>query len=127
MQISQIDHLVLTVRDIPAAAAFYEWVLGLDVKEYEPNRFAIFFGNQKINLHQHGRERSPHADRPTPGSGDFCLLTDTPISDVILQLEAADVEIVLGPVHRTGATGQLESIYVHDPDGNLIEIANMIL
>ena len=68
--ITHIDHIVLTVRDIPAAAAFYEWVLGLDVKEYEPNRFAIFFGSQKINLHQAGQEFEPKARSPLPGSAD---------------------------------------------------------
>ncbi len=126
MQISHIDHLVLTVRDISATAAFYEWVLGLDVREYQPNRFAIFMGNQKINLHPLGREFNPHPKHPTIGAGDLCLIATTPIGEIIQQLERAGVQILLGPVRRQGAAGMLESVYIHDPDENLIELANVI-
>ncbi|GAB4138868.1 MAG: VOC family protein [Cyanobacteria bacterium J069] len=126
IQIRQLDHLVLTVRDIPATCAFYQTVLGMEVITFGQGRTALRFGQQKINLHPAGAEIDPKAQHPTPGSADLCLLTDTPIADVAQWLETCGVPIELGIVPRTGATGNLASLYIRDPDGNLIELANVI-
>lgn len=87
---------------------------------------ALHFGRQKINLHLAGHEFEPKAERPVPGSGDLCFLTDTPIDDVVAHLNARNVDIIEGPVARTGAVGALRSVYFRDPDGNLIEVANLV-
>lgn len=122
--IDTVDHFVLTVASIEATCAFYSRVLGLKVITFGDGRTALGFGSTKINLHQAGREFEPKADRPTPGSGDFCLITQTPMDDVCAHLEAHGVTIEDGPVPRTGAIGPLVSVYMRDPDGNLVEIAN---
>lgn len=124
MRIDSLDHLVLTVADIEATCAFYRRVLGMEVVTFAEGRKALAFGRQKINLHPHGREFDPKAQRPTPGSGDLCFLTSTPIGEVVAHLTAQGVTIVDGPVRRTGATGPILSVYFRDPDGNLIEVAN---
>ena len=123
MNCTGIDHLVLTVEDIDRTCAFYADVLGAEVVTFDEGRTALHFGDQKLNLHPAGDEYEPRADRPTPGSGDFCLLTDTDIETVENRLREADVEIVNGPVEKTGAVGRLRSVYVRDPDDNLVEIA----
>jgi catechol 2,3-dioxygenase-like lactoylglutathione lyase family enzyme len=125
VRIDRLDHLVLTVADIEATCAFYNRVLGMEVVTFGNGRKALAFGRQKINLHAQGNEFEPKADRPTPGSADFCLITTTPLSDVAAHLSAEGVAIVEGPVKRTGATGPLLSIYFRDPDRNLIEVANI--
>lgn len=125
-EIDRLDHLVLTVADIAATCDFYSRVLGMLVESFGTGRIALHFGDQKINLHQAGHEFEPKARHPTPGSADLCLLTATPLADVIDHLHAQHVPIVEGPVRRTGATQPLESVYVRDPDGNLIEIANLV-
>ncbi len=124
MQIASLDHLVLTVRDLDAAIAFYVNVLGMEAQTFGEGRRALAFGSQKINLHVAGREFEPKAAVATPGSADLCFLTNDPLDEVIKQLQKHDVAILQGPVPRTGATGKLMSVYVRDPDGNLIEIAN---
>ena len=124
MKISHLDHLVLTVKDIATTCDFYERVLGMTVITFGEERKALRFGNQKINLHQAGQEIDPKAANPTSGSGDLCFVTETPIDEVIAHLQACEVEIELGPVPRTGATGPIISIYLRDPDNNLIEISN---
>ena len=126
MKIDRLDHLVLTVRDIEATCEFYKRVLGMEVVTFGNNRKALQFGEQKVNLHQAGKEFEPKALRPTPGSADLCLITSTPLKQVIDHVRACGVEIVEGPVMRTGATGPIESVYIRDPDGNLIEIANYV-
>lgn len=123
MQFTRIDHFVLTVASIPETCAFYE-VLGMTVETFGAGRKALRFGTQKINLHQVGREFEPKALRPTAGSGDFCLITETPLEDVIAHLTAQGLQIEEGPVDRTGATGPITSVYLRDPDNNLVEIAN---
>jgi catechol 2,3-dioxygenase-like lactoylglutathione lyase family enzyme len=123
MRIERLDHLVLTVRDIYASCEFYARVLGMDVVTFGGGRRAISFGNQKINLHQHGREFEPKAARPTPGSADLCLIASVSIPAVMAHLEACGVTVVDGPVQRTGAVGPILSVYFRDPDANLIEIA----
>lgn len=126
MRIDSLDHLVLTVADVDATCAFYRRVLGVEVVTFAGGRKALSFGRQKINLHRHGHEFEPRADRPTPGSGDLCLLTTIPLDEVVAHLDAERVAIIDGPVRRTGATGPILSVYFRDPDGNLIEVANPV-
>lgn len=128
--IDSLDHLVLTVRDIDATIAFYERVMGMKEIRFKAGdgvvRAALGFGQQKINLHLAGREFEPKAEHPQPGSADLCFLTGRPLDDVIAHLKTCGVAILEGPVRRTGATGPLLSVYVRDPDQNLIEISNRI-
>lgn len=124
IQIDRIDHLVLTVADIERTCAFYRDLLGFKEVIFGEGRRALEFGHQKFNLHQVGQEFEPKAERPTPGSADLCLIAQTPIETVIKMLEQAGVEIELGPVVRTGAQGSIRSVYIRDPDENLIEISN---
>ncbi len=126
MQISRIDHIVLTVADIAATCEFYSRALNMQVLTFGAGRIALSFGQQKINLHQSGKEFEPKAMRPTPGSADICMITETPISQVMLHLQACGVDLLEGPVRRTGATGPLLSVYFRDPDSNLIEVSNDI-
>lgn len=126
MKIDSLDHLVLTVADIDISAAFYVKVLGMELITFGDERKALYFGSQKINLHQQGSEFEPRAQQPTPGAADLCLLTSVPISNVVKHLTACEVAIIEGPVQRSGATGPLVSLYFRDPDGNLIEVANCV-
>ena len=126
VQIDSLDHLVLTVADVESTCAFYRRVLGMEVITFAGGRKALAFGRQKINLHPHGREFEPKAARPTPGSGDLCLLTRVPLAEVVAHLQAERVPIIEGPVARTGANGPILSVYFRDPDGNLIEVANTL-
>jgi len=123
--IRELDHLVLTVADIDATVAFYTQVLGMEkVRFGDPARTALIFGSQKINLHPAAAPFEPRAANPTPGSADLCFITDTALDTVIDTLRDAGVDLVHGPVDRTGAIGGLRSVYVRDPDENLIEISN---
>jgi catechol 2,3-dioxygenase-like lactoylglutathione lyase family enzyme len=124
--IKGLDHLVLTVKDISAACSFYSRVLGMKVVTFGEGRKALQFGEQKINLHEVGKEFEPKAYKPLPGSADLCFITDVPIVEVINHLRACEVDIVEGPVQRTGAVGKILSIYIRDLDLNLIEIANYV-
>lgn len=124
VKIDSLDHLVLTVVDIDATIAFYVEVLGMAAVSFGAGRRALAFGRQKINLHPAAAPLKPHAATPTPGSADLCLITATPLAEVIAHLQRAGVAIEEGPVPRTGATGPILSVYVRDPDGNLIEISN---
>ncbi|EAA3705248.1 VOC family protein [Salmonella enterica] len=126
MIIDRIDHLVLTVSDISTTIRFYEEVLGFSAVTFKQNRKALIFGAQKINLHQQEMEFEPKASRPTPGSADLCFITSTPINDVVSEILQAGISIVEGPVERTGATGEIMSIYIRDPDRNLIEISQYV-
>lgn len=103
---------------------FYTCALGMDVVTFAEGRHALRFGDQKINLHEAGNEFAPKADRATPGSGDLCFLTDTPVEQFVSHLAALDIEVIQGPAPRTGATGPLTSEYFRDPHGNLMEVAN---
>lgn len=126
MQIHRLDHLVLTVGDIDATCRFYTTALGMERIEFAGGRTALRFGRHKINLHQAGREFEPKAFRPTPGSADLCLLTDLPLSQVMEHLRTQGIQILEGPVRRSGAEGPILSIYLRDPDGNLLEISNSL-
>lgn len=127
IEIDRLDHLVLTVGSIERASRFYGRVLGMRVETFGERRTALRFGAQKINLHERGNEFPPHALRPEPGSADFCLITRTPLERVLEHLRAEGVAVVEGPVERTGAQGQIRSVYLRDPDGNLVEIANEVV
>lgn len=129
-KLSHLDHIVLTVKDITATIAFYEAVLGMEGRRFKTatgeERWSLAFGAQKINLHQSGAEFDPKAAYPGPGTADLCFLSDTPLDDWMTHLGGQKIAIEIGPVPRTGATGPLRSIYLRDPDGNLIEVANAV-
>lgn len=118
-----IDHLVLTVQDLDETSAFYRDVLGAEIVTFGDDRTALRFGDQKINVHPVENDVDLVADRPTPGAGDFCLLTDDEIEAVIEDVESAGVDIIAGPVEREGARGPMTSVYLRDPDDNLVEVA----
>lgn len=123
MKISHLDHLVLTVRSIAVTAEFYQRVLGMTVQHFGQGRQALVFGQQKFNLHEAGREFEPKARHPTPGAIDLCLISETPIPEVLAHLAAQGVPVLEGPVQRTGARGPILSVYFRDPDDNLIEVS----
>jgi catechol 2,3-dioxygenase-like lactoylglutathione lyase family enzyme len=126
VRIDRLDHLVLTVADPEKTIAFYRDVLGMEEVTFGEGRTALAFGASKINLHRAGHEFEPKADRPTPGSADVCLITTTPLEQVRDELTAHGVPVEEGPVERTGARGPLLSVYVRDPDANLVEISNAL-
>ena len=119
--ITAIDHIVLTVRDIEASVAFYHRVLGLKAVTFAGGRRALQVGDQKINLQTLGQETRNFAGI---GSGDVCLLTDLAPEAVVARLQSEDIAIVEGPVTKTGARGNIQSVYFNDPDGNLIEVSS---
>ncbi|KIV71031.1 biphenyl-2,3-diol 1,2-dioxygenase III-related protein [Pseudomonas sp. FeS53a] len=123
--LERIDHLVLTVADIPRTVDFYQRVLGMRHQVFGEGRSALAFGQQKLNLHQAGREFEPKAAHPLPGAIDLCLVTTWPLERLLAHLAAEGVAEE-GPVRRTGALGPIESVYVRDPDGNLIEIGRYL-
>jgi len=121
--IKSLDHLVLTTRDAERCIDFYTRGLGMKLETFGQGRRALRFGDQKINLHDRGTVTDGYAAHPTPGSLDICFLADRPLDDVIAQLLEADIPIELGPVQRTGARFPLRSVYIRDPDQNLVEIS----
>ena len=126
MKIDAIDHVVLTVRDLDRTCEFYQSVLGFEVVTFGAGRRGLRFAQQKLNLHVHGKEFEPKAQHPTPGSVDLCFITSTPLDDVRRELGEKKIPIEVGPIERVGAVGTLLSVYVRDPDQNLIEIANYV-
>lgn len=124
--VSRLDHLVLTVASVEKSCEFYVGVLGMECVTFGDGRKALKFGNSKINLHECGHLYAPFAEKPTCGSADLCFITETPMDEVVAHLKACNTAIEEGPVNRTGAEGPLLSVYVRDPDGNLIEIANRV-
>lgn len=120
--LEHLDHIVLTVANIDATVDFYTEVLGMDVVKVD-GRKALAFGIQRLNLHQRGHEFEPKAAHPTPGASDLCFLTTTSLETVMEYLKEQKVHIESGPVERDGAIGKLRSIYLRDPDRNLIEIS----
>ncbi|MEO6016875.1 MAG: VOC family protein [Polaromonas sp.] len=128
--ISQLDHLVLTTADEAACIDFYTGVLGMKLETFvggspPVTRKALRFGNQKINLHVQGHEFEPKAQQPTPGALDLCFITNEPLHEVVERLQREGWPILEGPVLRTGATQKIRSLYVRDPDQNLIEISEL--
>ncbi|QGG51783.1 VOC family protein [Lysinibacillus pakistanensis] len=124
MHISHIDHLVLTVKNIDETCTFYTEVLGMNIVTFGEGRKALSFGQQKINLHEVGKEFEPKATKATSGSADLCLITDFPLSEVVNHFNKLGILIEEGPIKRTGAVGPITSVYIRDPDGNLIEVSN---
>ena len=123
--IDRLDHLVLTIADLATTCEFYARVLGMEKVVFGvDNRVALSFGHQKINLHPAGNEYERQATKALPGTSDVCLITETSIADVVQHLDNCGIEIILGPVPKTGATGAITSVYFRDPDGNLIEVSN---
>jgi len=120
--IESLDHLVLTVASIPKTVAFYE-ALGMERQTFGEGRVALKFGSQKINLHERGKEFEPKAAKPTCGSADLCFLTRLPMRQIVETLAHAKIQLEEGPVRRTGAVHALMSVYVRDPDDNLVEIS----
>jgi len=125
MKINRVDHLVLTVSDIARTLKFYTEILNMEEVDFD-GRKALKFGDQKINLQQKDKTIDPKAKVPTPGSADFCLISDTELKDVIKELQAKNITTITGPVERTGASGKILSLYLRDPDDNLIEISNYL-
>ncbi|MDQ0207343.1 VOC family protein [Alkalicoccobacillus murimartini] len=123
MNFLRLDHFVLTVKSIEASCIFYQEVLGMEIEVFGEGRKAAKFGQQKINFHQVGQEIDPKAKSPMSGSGDICLITNESQESTMEHLKQQNVEIELGPVKRTGALGPIQSIYIRDPDENLIEIS----
>ncbi|WP_122318482.1 VOC family protein [Pseudomonas cichorii] len=126
MLIDHLDHLVLTTCDVEACQDFYTRVLGMSLETFGNGRTALRFGNQKINLHVRGHEFEPKAHLPVPGALDLCFIGTRPLDEVIAHLQQQNWPIVEGPVQRTGATGPIRSVYVRDPDLNLIEISEYL-
>ena len=118
-----IDHFVLTVASLEATCAFYQRVLGFERIDTPGRPTALAFGNQKINVHEVRRTFEPKAKVPTPGSGDFCLITERPLDEIRARLDANGVVLELGPVERIGARGLMMSVYFRDPDDNLVEVS----
>src|SRR5690554_4524589 len=123
MQVDRIDHLVLTVRDIDASVSFYQSVMGMKKIVFGRGRVALSFGKQKINLHQLGSEFEPKASNVMSGSADLCFIISTSIDSAIEHLNNCGVTVIEGPVSRTGANGEIQSVYFRDLDGNLIEVS----
>ena len=126
MKFKGLDHFVLTVKDIQASVDFYQKVLGMKKISFGEGRVALKFSQQKINLHEYGKSFNPHAEQPLPGTSDFCLIVDDDIIVTMQQVASQGATIIEGPVNRTGALGPINSFYLRDPDGNLIEIAQYV-
>ena len=124
--IDHIDHVVLTTRDLPSCLRFYGDILGMKIEKFQTpdaTRLALKFGNQKINVHEWGREFTPRAHVAAPGTLDLCFISAVPLGDVIQMLQKSGIPILEGPVRKTGAMGPIQSVYVRDPDLNLVEIS----
>lgn len=123
ISIDRVDHLVLTVADVDTAGEFYRDVLGMEPVEFPGERRAVRFGEQTIKLHAASELVEPTATHPVPGSANLCFITSQALADVQEHLRNNEVRIEEGPVGRTGSQGPITSLYLRDPDGNLIEIA----
>ena len=121
--IDHIDHIVLTTRDREGCIRFYTEILGMRLESFGENRLALKFGSQKINLHEWGLEFTPRAHVAAPGTLDLCFISSIPLESVMARLKEAHVPILEGPVAKTGALGPIRSVYVRDPDLNLVEIS----
>ncbi|EUC18511.1 UNVERIFIED_ORG: catechol 2,3-dioxygenase-like lactoylglutathione lyase family enzyme [Burkholderia sp. CF145] len=124
--IDHLDHLVLTCIDAEATTKFYTQIMQMQLETFGAGRIAFRFGNQKINLHVRGNEFEPKAHLPVPGALDLCFIASVPLDQVVAHLAACNWPIIEGPVERTGATQKIRSVYVRDPDLNLIEISELM-
>lgn len=125
-KVKSIDHIVLTVKDIDKTVEFYTKVLGMEKEIFKETRVALKFGHQKINLHKLGNEFEPKAQNVKEGSSDLCFITETSVEEFKKHIEEKGTKVIEGPIKRTGAMGDINSIYLRDPDGNLIEVSNYI-
>ena len=125
MRVRAIDHIVLVVADVLRTRQFYERVLGMESREERPSKWSLHFGASKISL-QDARASAALARRTVPGSGNFCLLSDVPMEEIVAHLSREGVDAVEGPDRRAGATGPILSVYFRDPDGNLVEVSNIV-
>jgi catechol 2,3-dioxygenase-like lactoylglutathione lyase family enzyme len=128
--IDHIDHIVLTTRDKEGCVRFYTQVLGMKLLSFRTpteERFAFGFGSQKINVHEWGREFTPRAHVAAPGTLDLCFIAAVPLEQVVNRLKEMRVPILEGPVMKTGAAGPIRSVYVRDPDLNLVEISENVV
>lgn len=121
--IDHIDHIVLTTRDLDGCIRFYTEILGMKLERFSEHRLALKFGTQKINLHEWGREFTPRAHVAAPGTLDLCFIAAVSLEDVIEKLKKNNIPLLEGPVAKTGAQGKMQSVYVRDPDLNLVEIS----
>jgi len=126
MKIQSLDHLVLTVNNIEDSIHFYCEILGMQHIQFADNRHALKYGEQKINLHQKDKIFQPASESPTPGSADLCFIVSTPVNQIISELNENGIDLIEGPLERTGATGNILSVYIRDPDMNLLELSNKI-
>ena len=127
--IDRVDHIVMTTRDLQGCIRFYAEVLGMKLESFQTpteQRQALKFGNQKINLHEWGKEFTPRAHVAAPGTLDLCFIASVPLEQVMAKLKAANIPILEGPVLKTGATSKIRSVYVRDPDLNLVEISEPV-
>ncbi len=124
IKVDRIDHIVLTVKNIETTLEFYNSILGMKKETFNGGRKALRFGRQKLNLHEHGKEFDPTAKIPQPGSTDICFISPTPLAEVVEFLKSKNIKIEQGPIGRIGAMGKMISVYIRDPDMNLIEISN---
>ncbi|MCJ8297598.1 MAG: VOC family protein [Pseudomonadales bacterium] len=120
----RIDHLVLTVKDVDKTVDFYTRFMGFEKEVFLEGRVALKFEGGKINLHAYGNEFEPKAENPMPGSADLCFIADEKIEDIMLRFIREGINIIEGPVFRTGSRGRIYSFYFRDPDHNLIEVSN---
>ncbi|HIF9416921.1 VOC family protein [Photobacterium damselae] len=127
MKVLRLDHLVLTVENIDRTLRFYQVVLGMKVIHFAKGRVALEFGSQKINLHQKSSEFEPKAAIVQPGSADLCFIVDVDIADFCAHCSSLNIPILQGPIQRTGAMGSITSVYIRDPDGNLLELSNYLI
>jgi catechol 2,3-dioxygenase-like lactoylglutathione lyase family enzyme len=125
MNVTAFDHLVLSVRDVARTCDFYARMLGMEPREERPGKWSLHFASHKISL-QDVAAIPAIASATTPGSGNFCLLTDTPMAEFVAHLKSEGVAIIEGPAERVGACGPILSVYFRDPDGNLVEVSNRI-
>ena len=123
MNILGLDHIVLCVRDVDETLSFYLRILGMRAREERPGKWYLHFGSNKISI-QDVHSSANLAKRTVPGSGNFCVLTDTPIGEVVERLRSNNIEIVEGPTEKSGAVGKILSVYFRDPDSNLVEVSN---
>lgn len=126
MRVTHLDHLLLTVKSIDASVDFYQKTLGMKQQNLADQSVALLFGDQKINLHQAKSAIPPAAARGVPGSADLCFIVNSTMDEMLSHLARLNVPLIEGPVRRSGATGKIDSVYIRDPDGNLLELSQYV-